>query len=231
MRQVVFLVVGLCLAVSLLAAQDPVKVDSKHYKVEFENDQVRVLRITVGSHEKTPMHEHPASVDVWLTDGHVRLTLPDGRKAEAHPKAGQTTWGSGVKHAGENLGDQPFELIEAELKAAPRAAEQPKSDPAFDPVKLAPQDYKVAFENDRVRVLRITVGPHEKTPLHEHPARVVVWLTDAHVRLTLPDGKMQEGHLKAGQVIWSPAARHAGENLGDQPFESVEVELKPAGTN
>ena len=27
-------------------AQDAVKVDPKHYKVEFENDQVRVLRIT-----------------------------------------------------------------------------------------------------------------------------------------------------------------------------------------
>jgi len=28
-------------------AQDATKVDSTHYKVEFENDQVRVLRITL----------------------------------------------------------------------------------------------------------------------------------------------------------------------------------------
>jgi hypothetical protein len=28
------------------AVEDPVKVDAKHYKVEFENDRVRVLRIT-----------------------------------------------------------------------------------------------------------------------------------------------------------------------------------------
>ena len=32
-------------------AQDAAKVDPKHYKVEFENDQVRVLRISYGPHE------------------------------------------------------------------------------------------------------------------------------------------------------------------------------------
>ena len=40
-------------------AQDPAKVDAKHYKLEFENDQVRVLRITYGPGEKSVMHEHP----------------------------------------------------------------------------------------------------------------------------------------------------------------------------
>src|SRR5450755_172828 len=39
-------------------AQDPVKVDAKHYKVEFENDSVRVLRITYPAHEKSVMHHH-----------------------------------------------------------------------------------------------------------------------------------------------------------------------------
>ena len=33
-------------------AQDPVHVDLRHYTVEFENDQVRVLRIRYGPHEK-----------------------------------------------------------------------------------------------------------------------------------------------------------------------------------
>ena len=42
----------LCLAALPLAAQDPVKVDPKHYKVELENKQVRVLRINYGPREK-----------------------------------------------------------------------------------------------------------------------------------------------------------------------------------
>ena len=31
---------------------DPVAVDTKHYKVEFENEHVRVLRVHYGPHEK-----------------------------------------------------------------------------------------------------------------------------------------------------------------------------------
>ena len=74
------------MVVSLLAAaaapamaQDPVKVDSKHYKVEFENDQVRVLRISYGPHEKSVMHEHPASVAIFLTDARPGLPCPTER--------------------------------------------------------------------------------------------------------------------------------------------------------
>ncbi len=61
--------------------QDAVAADSKHYTVEFENDQVRVLRVVYGPHEESVMHEHPASVGVYLTDGHIRITLPDGGRA------------------------------------------------------------------------------------------------------------------------------------------------------
>jgi hypothetical protein len=40
-------------------AQDPVHVDPRHYTVEFENDQVRGLRIRYGPHEKSVMHGIP----------------------------------------------------------------------------------------------------------------------------------------------------------------------------
>ncbi len=68
MRPVLLLVATVCLVVSTGKAQDPVKVDPKHNKVEFENDQVRVLRTHVTPKESIPMHEHPANVVVWLTD-------------------------------------------------------------------------------------------------------------------------------------------------------------------
>lgn len=105
-------------------AQDAVKVDSKHYKVEFENDQVRVLRITYGAHEKSVMHAHPASVAVFLTDGSSKFTFPDGKTVTGDVKAGMVQWEAGVKHLPENTGDKPFELILVELKgkhAAPKS--------------------------------------------------------------------------------------------------------------
>jgi quercetin dioxygenase-like cupin family protein len=97
-------------------AQDPVKVDPKHYKVELENEQVRVLRISYGAGEKSVMHEHPASVAVFLTDGQVKFTTPDGKTREVPAKAGSTQWEPGGKHLPENIGDKPFELILVELK-------------------------------------------------------------------------------------------------------------------
>jgi quercetin dioxygenase-like cupin family protein len=102
-------------------AQDPVKVDAKHYKVEFENDQVRVLRITYGAHEKSVMHDHPANVAVFLTDGTARFTLADGKTVDAPAKAGSIQWDAGGKHLPENVGDKPFELIVVELKSKPAA--------------------------------------------------------------------------------------------------------------
>jgi quercetin dioxygenase-like cupin family protein len=97
-------------------AQDPVKVDAKHYKVEFENDSVRVLRITYPAHEKSVMHHHPNSVAVCLTDGQSRFTLPDGKTQDAPVKAGAVQWTDAGEHLPENVGDKPFELILVELK-------------------------------------------------------------------------------------------------------------------
>ena len=68
-----------CLA-PILSAQDAVKVDPKHYTVVSENDQVRVLKIHYGPHEKSVMHSHPAAVAVFLTDANGQFSYPDGKK-------------------------------------------------------------------------------------------------------------------------------------------------------
>jgi quercetin dioxygenase-like cupin family protein len=121
MRRVVLVVAGVLLVASALpaVAQDSVKADSKHYKVEFENDQVRVVRVTYGPHEKSVMHEHPANVAVFLTDGQGKFTMPDGKTQDVPFKAGTIQWDGGGKHLPENTGAKPFELIVVELKSKP----------------------------------------------------------------------------------------------------------------
>ena len=98
---------------------------------------------------------------------------------------------------------------------------------AQEPTKVDSKHYKVVFENDSVRVLRITYGPHEKSVMHDHPNGVVVFLTDFSSRFTLPDGKTVDNTGKAGQAIWAPAGKHLPENLGDKALEVILVELKP----
>ena len=80
MKHIVNYMLGLVLATALpvvaigaAVAQDPTVVDAKHYKVMFENDQVRILKITYGPKEKSVMHEHPNAVAVFLTDGQINI--------------------------------------------------------------------------------------------------------------------------------------------------------------
>jgi len=98
-------------------AQDPVVVDSTHYKVVFENEYVRVLRISYGPNEVSVMHHHPAGVAVFLVDGKTEFTLPDGQTVEGDSKAGDAVWTEEGLHLPRNLSDQPFELILVELKS------------------------------------------------------------------------------------------------------------------
>ena len=83
---------------------DPAKVDPQHYKVELENEQVRVLRIHYGPHEKGETHEHILNrVVVYLND-------QPGAKADDVRMAGA------AKHAEENASGQPADRIAVELK-------------------------------------------------------------------------------------------------------------------
>ncbi len=96
-------------------AQDPVAVDSEHYQLVFENDDVRVLRISYGPNEESVMHYHPAGVAVFLTDAKTQFTLPDGQTVEMEDKAGEAIWAEAGPHLPQNLTDQPLELILVEV--------------------------------------------------------------------------------------------------------------------
>jgi len=89
---------------------------------------------------------------------------------------------------------------------------------------------KLEFDNDAISVVRVRLAPRQKTPMHELSARLVIWLTDAQLRDTMPDGTTTDYRRDAGQLDWVPAQRHAGENLSDQPIEFLAVVPKPRGS-
>lgn len=97
---------------------------------------------------------------------------------------------------------------------------------AADPVKVAPDVYKVILENDHVRVLSVTMKAGGKSPMHSHPANIVYALNDSKVRFSTPDGKSVDVDLKAGNCIWNEAQTHASENLGNTTVRALVIELK-----
>ncbi len=97
---------------------------------------------------------------------------------------------------------------------------------AQDPVRVAPEIYRVQLENGRVRVLDIHVKRDGMSPTHSHPAYVAVALSPCKVRFTLPDGKTTEGEMKFGDVFWSGPTTHSVENVGSSECHVLNIELK-----
>ncbi len=114
----------------------------------------------------------------------------------------------------------PACLLTALVFAAPVSAQ--------DPLKVAPTQYKLEAENERVRVLRATVAPGATTAMHVHPAHVGVALTAGSLRLALGDGKTQDIDVKADEVILVPAGAHTTTNRGKAPVEVIVIEMKGA---
>jgi len=95
-----------------------------------------------------------------------------------------------------------------------------------DAVQTDGGKYKAILENECVRVLEYNDSPGERTHEHRHPAFVLYALSGFKRTLTLLDGKVLRREFKPGDVMWSEAQTHIGENVGDTPTRVIIVELK-----
>ena len=158
--------------------------------------------------------------------GQQEIITQDGKKTIVKYKAGDVKWSpaSGM-HTSEVTSAAPVTIVELEVKKPGDPSKTATT--ALDPVKVSPKNYKVEFENDQVRVVRVKYTAHEGVPQHEHLLnRVVVYLTNQHSKLTLPDGKIDDSQHQPGQVSWGGPGKHKEENLLDKPIEVIVVEFK-----
>jgi quercetin dioxygenase-like cupin family protein len=193
----------------------------------IDNNQVTVLRALEKAHVKSAYHEHKQNrVMVYLQSGRQRFEYQDGRPPATFDwKAGEVKWSppEGM-HSPEVLSDASFNIIEVLLKTAGSSA--PISS-KLDPLRVDPKHYKLEFENPQVRVVRVKVEPHGVTPMHEHPLnRVTVFLTDQDFRVKDSNGKVETVKHKAGDAVWGGPITHTEQNLTDQPFEAIAIEIK-----
>ncbi len=93
-------------------------------------------------------------------------------------------------------------------------------------VRVAPAHVRVDFENDRTRVLRLTMGAGEKIPSHDDRAGVLICIAACRIRFTTPDGGVQDVELKAGETRWMPEARRVARNMAAAPVEVLYIETK-----
>jgi quercetin dioxygenase-like cupin family protein len=208
--------------VVLLAAQ----AFTQSTQLVLENERVRVLRIVLPRHEKASVDWRPPFVTIYLSDAHAKITAANGKVNEVRQKAGNTSYSVIAARIAENVSDQPLEFVVIELKEKPPGAPTYKFPPSTDPAKIDPKFHTVDFENDHVRILRTVLEPHIKSPMHAHPAYVVVYLTDLHTKMTFPDGTVNDNRRKRGDIAWRDALQHSTENVEDQHAEEIQVEMK-----
>ncbi len=96
---------------------DSLLEDPQHFRLEFENDEFRVLRFRLGPHQRSPMHSHGERVAVRLDALHARVTYSDGSVKEESAPAGEILYRAPLRHAVENLSDRAYEAVIVEFKS------------------------------------------------------------------------------------------------------------------
>jgi quercetin dioxygenase-like cupin family protein len=97
---------------------------------------------------------------------------------------------------------------------------------AEDAAKVAPHVYKVLFENERARVLEVTMQPGDSTDMHHHPDYFVYFLSDGKAKFTTPSGETDEIEWPAGGSMWREAEEHSTENVGGSAIRALFFEPK-----
>ncbi len=95
---------------------------------------------------------------------------------------------------------------------------------AQDPVKIDPAHYKVELENDRVRVIHVTVEPNGKLEVNELNDAVIVPLRDYESTLKMANGETKLERV-AGKPGWVPAGRREVE-AGSRGVDALLIEIK-----
>jgi len=97
---------------------------------------------------------------------------------------------------------------------------------AQDPVKTDPAHYKLELENDRVRVLHVSVEPNGKLEVNELGDAVIVPLRDYESTLKTANGETKVERVM-GKPAWVTAGRREVE-AGARGVDALLIELKPA---
>lgn len=96
-----------------------------------------------------------------------------------------------------------------------------------DAINIAPHLHEVIYEDDKMRVLKVTVNPGDTADMHWHPHNINYVLQGGVLEFKKPDGTNVEVELVSGQVTSSTQEmQHAVRNSGSSTVETIQVELK-----
>lgn len=97
----------------------------------------------------------------------------------------------------------------------------------IDALKASPDNFKLLFENENVRVLEYILKPGEKDKPHTHPAKSSYVASGGKLKVYLDSGEIILADEIAGTASWmNSVGRHFVENVGNSEIKIILTEIK-----
>jgi hypothetical protein len=224
------------LAVGALG-EDALVVAPQAYKLQSENEWVKVVRVRYAPHERIPAHDHnpTAAAYVYLNDGGPvvfnHLDKEYGAVTRAATKAGGFRIYFGIQELHEvvNTSPLPSEFLRVEFKTEPKNEMSLKGRFFREANPEGQNVEKVHFDNEQVRITRLIAvagKPLTVTTKAGEPALLVA-LADLDLNSTRGEDARSPLKIALGHTEWVGAdARVALENAGSQPAELLRFDFK-----
>ena len=222
----------ICLGLGTFA-QDPFKVAPDSYKLQFENEWVKVTRVHYPPHSIIPVHDHTKTdaAYVYLNDSGKVVFKHDGLSYGAvtrpETKAGSFRLYRAVKetHSVENPNDTPSHFLRVEFKTISDTKAPLRGKYFREPVVPGRNSEQVQFENDQIRVTRLICATACAVVASNEPSLIVA-LTPARIGASSSRERLESGESKWVSLGQSVAV----ENAVLQPAEVLRFDLKSGRT-
>lgn len=219
-------------------SQEAIQTVPRAYKLMFENEWIRVIRVHYEPREKLPPHAHTKwpCVYVYLNDGgpvifrhkdwdHPVLTRP-ATKAGSF-RVSPTTAVNEV-HEVENPNDTPSDFLRVEFKTEPVGRKSLRGRFYRENYQAGENFQKVQFENEQLRVTRLICAPRKSLDVAASASEPALLVSLSAGRLRTKDAANQTT-VEPGQPIWVAGSRQERfENLDDAPMELLRFDLRTA---
>lgn len=129
----------------------------------------------------------------------------------------------GGTHSVKNIGTTTTKAILFEVNRPNKAGAT--QDASMDPLKVAPQLYKLVKDTMNIRVLMGTYKPGAQSAMHAHPDNAIYIVEGGTSEMTSKGGTKQQMQMATGMIAISPAGGHTVKNVGKSETKVLIVEV------
>ncbi len=220
-------------------AQDPVTTLPDAYRLQFENEWVKIVRVHYAAGAKLPEHSHPAAslAFVYLTDSEPVIFKHAGSRnrnvTRPAVKAGsyRLARGDSEIHSVENESEHASEFLRVELKTDPASIRGFRRRVAVPASASSDTSVDTEFSNTQIRISRVRIGAGKGMDITTTETEPALLVALSAATLTVARASSLDLSLTVGQEHWIEARqREQIANPGSAPVELLRFDFltKPA---